>query len=135
MIRSSNRRSRRLRKKLHIGEFQNWAYLTDHAIATRSLVFTFDHGRTEEFHVYIWEPHRVAEQHWRCPYLIQGDSFEGGSYCPGADSMQALVLATHSISSYLAWLARSHNGVFTLDGSTDLGFPDFGDVEPENMKL
>lgn len=125
MSRSRKCRSRRLRKKLRRGDFQDRAFPTDHAIAKRTLVCRFDDGRTEEIHVYIWAPHRVADHHWRCPFLVQGASLEKGSYCAGTDSMQALILATHSISSHIRVLARQNNGVFTLDGSTDIGFPNF----------
>lgn len=131
MIRSGKRRSRRLRKKFRLGEFQNREYPTDHAMATRALLFTFDDGRSEIINVHIWVPHEVAAGHWRCPFLIQGKSFEEASYSPGADSMQALILATHAISSHIDLLARKNDGVFTFDSSPDLGFPNFGEAKPD----
>jgi hypothetical protein len=129
MIHSTKCRSRRLRKKLHIGELEDRAFPIDLSIATRALLFTHDDGRTEKFFVYIWQPHKVGESHWRCPFLIQGDSFEKGGYSAGADSMQALILATHSISSHVGLLARIHDGIFTLVGGPTLGFPDFGPIQ------
>jgi hypothetical protein len=127
MIRSGKGRNRRQRKKFRVGEFQDRAFPTDLAVATRALLFAFDDGRSEKIHVYVWVPHEVAAGHWRCPFLIQGESFEEGSYSAGADSMQALILATHSISSHIDFLARTNGGVFTCDGSSDLGFPHFGE--------
>ena len=128
MSRSNKYRSRRMRKKLRRGEFQDRPFPTNHAISERLFVFTFDDGRTEKVYVYIWAPHEVAEHHWRCPFLIQGESLEKGAYSPGADSMQALILATHSILSQMNALARIHAGAFSLDGGPDLGLPYFGKV-------
>lgn len=103
---------------------QRYAY--KYAIASRSLMFRHADGVEEQVTVSLFQPHDVAPRHWRCPYWIEGATFKDSGYASGADSMQALILATQIMPNRLQLLERSRQGVFTCDGQSDLGFPPFG---------
>lgn len=125
MINLTKSRSRRLRKKLHVGEFQDLVYPIKGAIADRIIEFTCADGQIESTNIFLWSPIQFGPYHWRCPFLIRSRTFEKGAYSAGCDSMQALILALHSIPGHLTVLARKHEGSFSYFKSDDLGFPDF----------
>ncbi|MFZ6770382.1 DUF6968 family protein [Undibacterium sp. Di26W] len=119
---SNKPRSRRLRKKLRTDEFHSRPYPIEGAIAKRVLDFTCSDGRILPALVCIWLPLEVNAHHWRCPWLIQTNDFEKADCCTGDDSMQALLLATHVISSHLTALEGKFDGRFSQYGQ-DHGFP------------
>ncbi len=125
MIKLTKPRSRRLRKKLHVGEFQDLVYPIEGPIADRTIEFTCADGQVESAKIFLWSPIQFGSHHWRCPFLIRSRFFEKSTYTAGCDSMQALILALHSIPSHLAVLARKHEGVFSYLESDDLGFPGY----------
>ncbi|MFZ6799218.1 DUF6968 family protein [Undibacterium sp. Di24W] len=125
MIKLTKSRSRRLRKKLHVGEFQDLVYPIEEAIADRTIEFTRADGQVDSTEIFLWYPIQFGPHHWRCPFLIRSRFFEKSTYTAGCDSMQALILALHSIPSHLTALARRHDGVFSYFESDDLGFPNF----------
>ncbi|MES2039588.1 MAG: hypothetical protein V4495_17295 [Pseudomonadota bacterium] len=111
-----------MRKKLFVGEFLLYPNLTKHAIARRDLEFTYTDGRIIFAKIWVWQAVELGPHNWRCPFLIQTTHFQKESYCSGDDGMQALLLATHSISSHLTALERKFDGRFSQYGS-DHGFP------------
>lgn len=115
-------RSRRMRKKLFVGEFQSFSNLTKHAIAHRDLEFTYTDGRIISTKISVWQPVELGPHNWRCSFLIQTIHFEKSSYADGDDSMQALLLATHKISSHLTALENKFDGRFSQYGAHH-GFP------------
>ncbi len=96
--------------------------LTKHAIASRDFEFTFADGRVVDAHVWVWQPVELAPHNWHCPFLIQTVHFQKSSYAVGDDSIQALLLATHKISSHLTALENKFDGRFSQYGAHH-GFP------------
>ena len=47
----------------------------------------------------------------------------------GEDSMQALILTLHVLSTELEALARKHHGVFKQHGEAELGLPHMRNIE------
>ncbi|MFZ6873391.1 DUF6968 family protein [Undibacterium sp. Di27W] len=115
-------RSRRMRKKLFVGEFLSYPDLAKHAIARRDFEFTFADGRVIDVQVWVWQPTELGPHNWRCSFLIQTAHFQKLSYGDGDDSMQALLLATHKISSHLSALENEFDGRFSQYGAHH-GFP------------
>ena len=111
-----------MRKKLFIGEFQSYENLTKYAIAYRDLEFTYTDGRIISAKIWVWHPVELGSHNWQCSFLIQTIHFQKSSYGGGDDSMQALLLATHLISSHLTALENKFNGRFSQYGSHH-GFP------------
>jgi hypothetical protein len=85
MIKLTKPRGRRLRKMLHVGEFQDLAYPIEEAIADRSIEFASADGQIESTNIFLWSPIQVGLQHWRCPFLIQSRNFEEGAYNAGIE--------------------------------------------------
>lgn len=101
-------------------------------IATRNLDFVRRSGLSEAATVSIGEPVlRDCEGTWRCPYQIRTKSFERTFAMAGEDSMQALILTLHIISTELHALAKQHGGAFTQFGEADVGFPSVRNLERE----
>ncbi len=93
-------------------------------IATRELDFVHESGVVELAVVSVGEPVQSDESGpWLCPYQVRTPSFERAFAIGGEDSMQALILSLHIISSELISLERQHGGVFKQHGAPDLGFP------------
>jgi hypothetical protein len=93
-------------------------------IAARELEFVRTSGEVESAWVTLGEPVQPEEGGpWHCPYQVRTPSFERTFAIAGEDSMQALILSLHVISSVLASLERQHGGVFKQYGETSLGFP------------
>ncbi len=111
-----------MRKKLSIGEFMSFPKLTKHAMARRDFEFTFTDGRVVDAHVWVWQPVELRPHNWHCSFLIQTAHFQKSSYACGDDSMQALLLATHKISSHLTALENKFDGRFSQYGAHH-GFP------------
>ena len=94
------------------------------AIAARELDFVRTSGEVELALVMLGEPVQPEKGGpWLCPYEIRTPSFERTFAIAGEDSMQALILSLHVISSVLVSLEREHGGVFKQYGETSLGFP------------
>src|SRR4051794_36070281 len=93
-------------------------------IATRVLDFERASGEIEQALVMVGEPVQTeSDGPWYCPYQIRTPSFEKSFAIAGEDSMQALVLTLHVLSSVLASLEREHGGLFKQYGGSDLGLP------------
>ena len=93
-------------------------------VASRQLDFVRQSGATEVAVVSLGEPVRPDESGpWLCPYQVCAPSFERTFAIAGEDSMQALILALHVISSELISLQRQHGGEFKQYGEASLGFP------------
>jgi hypothetical protein len=93
-------------------------------IATRELDFVRASGEVELALVMLGEPVQPEEGGpWLCPYQVRTPSFEKTFAIAGEDSMQALILSLHVISSVLDSMGRQHGGAFRQYGETSLGFP------------
>jgi hypothetical protein len=96
-----------------------------HIVATRELDFERSSGEVELALVMVGEPVQpTSDGPWYCPYQIRTTSFEKSYAIAGEDSMQALILTLHVLSSVLISLERQHGGQFKQYGGRDLGFPD-----------
>ena len=93
-------------------------------VATRELDFVRTSGEVERALVMLGEPVQPEQGGpWLSPCEVRTPSFERTFAIAGEDSMQALVLCLHVISSVLASLEREHGGVFERYGEESLGFP------------
>lgn len=94
-------------------------------VATRELDFVRPSGEVELALVMVGEPVQPDDNGpWYCPYQVRTPTFERSFAIAGEDSMQALILTLHILSSELLSLERQHAGVFKQYGETKLGFPD-----------
>jgi len=98
-------------------------------VAIRHLEFVGSTGVSEPAVVQVGEPVHPAGGPWWCPYQVKTQSFERTFAMAGEDSMQALILTVHVLSTELKALARQHHGVFKQHGEPDLGFPDMHNIE------
>jgi len=101
-------------------------------VATRHLEFVSSSGASEAAVVQVGEPVHPTGGPWWCPYQVKAQSFERTFAMAGEDSMQALILTLHVLSTELEALARKHHGVFKQHGEAKLGFPDMRNIEGQS---
>lgn len=94
-------------------------------IAERQMTFQPRDGQPQEISVRVGRPTRDASaprETWVCPFQIAGigDGKTRGIF--GADAMQALLLAIHTIPVELASYARDAGGQFMRFGEPDSSF-------------
>lgn len=90
-------------------------------IAERRLTFEATSGETTDVVVRLGRPVQ-DDRAWVCPYQVVGMGRERVVGIFGADSMQALLLAIHTIPSELIALMRDPGGRFLRNGEPDDGF-------------
>jgi hypothetical protein len=91
-------------------------------IAERELVFESKDGGRRRVAVRIGKPvpdPADATRTWMCVYQIEGLERDRTLAILGASSVQALVLATHTIPGELAAFARTTGGRFVLGDEAD----------------
>lgn len=95
-------------------------------IAERRLTFKADAGWSREVDVKVGRPipdPSQADCVWVCTYQIVGLDHDRVMGIFGADSVQALLLAVHTIPAELAAFMRDPGGVFLHHGHVDTSFP------------
>ena len=94
-------------------------------IAERSLVFEASEGWTRDVSVSIGRPvldPTAPHETWVCPFQIQGLGTGRAMGIFGADAMQALLLAIHTIPAELATYVQEPGGRFLYLGHVDTSF-------------
>jgi hypothetical protein len=94
-------------------------------IAEHTFVVKRPEGSSESVHARLGRP--VLDEHgpgdaWMCPYQLDGSGSSRVFGIFGVDSMQALLLATHTIPIELAALARAQGAVLLSHGEPDTTF-------------
>ncbi|MGH9383732.1 MAG: DUF6968 family protein [Vicinamibacterales bacterium] len=96
-------------------------------IAERRLTFQANAGWARETHVRIGRPApdpSDRDRTWVCPYQVAGLGHDRVMGIFGADAMQALLLAVHTIPVELDALSRDLAGRFLHHNHPDTGFVD-----------
>jgi hypothetical protein len=96
-------------------------------IAERHLTFQFRERASQKVIVRISRPVPVASQpfeNWVCPFQIDGIGSRKTRGIYGADAMQALLLAIHTIPVELSVFVRDFGGQFLHWGEPDASFLD-----------
>lgn len=90
-------------------------------IAERRFVFRANAGWSRDVDVKLGRPvpDSMPGQAWVCPFQISGLDRERVMGIFGADAMQALLLAIHTIPVELAVFARKAGGKFLRHGEVD----------------
>jgi hypothetical protein len=91
-------------------------------IAEREVLFTPDEGEPQVIVVRLGRPvpdPRAPDRAWCCPYQILGIGRDRVLAIFGVDSMQALVLALHTVPAELAAYVRAHPGKLLSFGALD----------------
>jgi hypothetical protein len=94
-------------------------------IAERRLTFQPPDGASQDVRVRIGRPvldTSAAHQTWICPFQIDGIGSSKTRGVFGADAMQALLLAIHTIPVELAVYIRDSGGQFLHFGEPDASF-------------
>jgi hypothetical protein len=103
-------------------EAANWTGLDlvpFETIAERFLDLDED-GKQEKLTVAFGKPFVIEGKGWACPYRLTAMGHDRVSLAGGADSVQALQLAIHTVHNELSVMGRHHK--ISLRGSDDLGF-------------
>jgi hypothetical protein len=92
-------------------------------IAERRLTFEAASGSTKEVVIRVGRPVQDLPGHaWICPYQLEGLGRGTVLGIFGVDSMQALLLAIHTIPAELNAFAREPGGRFLRNGAPEEGF-------------
>ena len=92
-------------------------------VAERQLMFEAGSGETKEVVVRVGRPIPDAPNRaWVCPYQVSGLGRDRVVGIFGADSMQALLLALHTIPAELSSFVRKLGGRFLHNGEPEVGF-------------
>lgn len=95
----------------------------DEVIAEQCLTFEADAGSSREVRILLGRPVADATdagRSWFCPYQILGMDRDRVTAIFGANAMQALVLAIHTIPAELAAFIRSRGGRFRHPDGLDV---------------
>jgi hypothetical protein len=91
-------------------------------IAERKLTFVSTSG-SQQVVVRLGRPVQdLPDRAWICPYQVSGLGSDRVMAIFGAGSMQALVLAVHTIPAELSTFARGLGGQFLHNGEVEDGF-------------